>query len=191
MLPQIKTANLYYASLGLSVVLGLALVLTLTFGLSGRPAAIRRLHGDIGRLQEKLISAQITSQRLVHVQRLVGSNLALSARDTLAQGASLSFLKDLTAVLDKLKITLVSLEPEKVSTKAKHLETPYKMELLCNYNQFVQLVNKMEKSPRLISIKSFDVKNDVNNYFSDHKEALDQCPITLSITTLTLVKKAP
>jgi Tfp pilus assembly protein PilO len=190
MLSQIKTSTLYYALLGLAALLCLSLILVLQTGLAPKPAAIRRLYRENTQLQEKLISAQITSQRLRHVQELIANNLALSSRDTLAQGASLTFLKDLALVLDKLQITLLSLDPEKVATRSQSLETPYRMDILCNYGQFAQLINKMEKSPQLISLKSFEIKNDVNDYFGERKQNLDQCQITLRVTTLTLIKKS-
>jgi Tfp pilus assembly protein PilO len=190
MLSQIKTETLFRINLGLALALGLVLALVLQAGLARKPVKLKRLHAEISASQERLISAQITSQRLRHVQDLISNNLALSARDTLAQGASLTFLKDLAAVLDKLQITLLSLEPEKTASREDCIETPYRMEILCNYSQFAQLVNKMEKSPRLISLKAFEIKNDVSDYFGERKEGLDQCQISLRITTLTLLKKS-
>jgi Tfp pilus assembly protein PilO len=185
-----KYARAQAVALGASAVLLLALLLTLFLLVAPKPGKIRRLHKDILTLQEKLISAQITTQQMDNVHTLIEKNLALSAQDTLARGASLSFLKDLTAVFDMLKINLVSLEPAKTLSKNGHIETPYRMEIICNYHQLCQLINKMEKSPRLISIRGLKVENYFDEYFREDKTAPDQCTAGLELTTLTLIKGA-
>lgn len=167
----------------------LALFLVHSFGLSAKPGAIRRLHRQIGEQQENLIRAQITSQQLRYVQELIDKNLAYSAHDSLAEGASLSFLKDLTGVLDLLRINLLSLEPQSVIKKPDYVETPYRLEMVCNFRQLCELVNKMEKSPRLISISEIELKNSWEDYFSDKRIIQDQCQVSLLVTTLTLIKR--
>jgi Tfp pilus assembly protein PilO len=155
-----------------------------------RPAQIKRLHREIEGLQERLISAEITSRNLDRVQVLIQKNLAYSASDTLAQGASLNFLMDLHRVLDNLRITVVALEPRPVRKTGRFIETPYDLEILCDYRQFAELSDKMEKSPRLISIAAFELDNSLDKYFSDgSRPASGQCRIRMQISTLTLVRK--
>lgn len=169
---------------------GLALLfLIVVFLLAGpRPGRIKAHYKEIQRLQEKLISSQITAREMNHVQNLIQKNLAFSAQDTLAQGASLSFLKDLARVLDKLKINLVSLEPLTPLDQGGSIETPYRMEIVCNYHQLCQLVNKMEKSPRFISVKALRVENYFDEYFAEDRGSADQCNVSLEVHTLTLLK---
>ena len=177
----------------LAVAGGLMLLfLVVIFLLAGpRPGRIRAQYKEIQRLQENLISAEITSRRMNHVQSLIRKNLALSATDTLAQGASLSFLNDLAKVLDRLKINLVSLEPLMPVDLGGSVETPYRMEIVCNYHQLCQLVNKMEKSPRFISIRDLKVENYFDDYFAEDRNSADQCNVSLEVHTLTLLKGAP
>jgi hypothetical protein len=48
----------------------------------------------------------------------------------------------------------------------------------------------MEKSPRLISIASFQMDNSLENFFADGSPGTSgRCRIRLQITTLTLVRK--
>jgi len=180
--------RLFWINLGAAGFIAFVLLLFLFLSLGRRPQQIRAQAAINAQFQEKLISAQITSQELHHVQDLIDRNLAYSARDSLAMGASLSFLKDLTQVMDKLRINLISLDPKKVIRKKRFVETPYEMEILCNYHQLTQLINKMEQSPRLISIEAIEVENFLNHYFSDRRDAPDHCKVTLTLSTLTLVK---
>jgi Tfp pilus assembly protein PilO len=180
-----KAARITLATAG-----GLALVfvVTVAFFIGPMPGKIRAYHKEIEKLQEKLISSQITARQMEHVSDLIQKNLAFSTQDTLAQGASLSFLKDLTKVLDKLKINLVSLEPLSPVDQGGYIETPYRLEIVCNYNQLCQLVNKMEKSPRFISVKALKVENYFDDYFAQDKPTMDQCNASMEVHTLTLIK---
>jgi Tfp pilus assembly protein PilO len=185
-----KYEKALYVTLGIAATLALALLVMFSFVIGPKPERIKKHHIEIIKLQEKLISTQITANQLNHVQTLIKKNLAYSAMDTLAQGASLSFLKDLANVLDKLKINLISLEPVNTILRGEYIETPYRMELICNYHQLCQLVNKMEKSPRLISVKKLKVENYFDDYFSKTKYSMDQCNVSMEATTLTLIKGA-
>jgi len=178
------------ARITLAVAGGLALIffVVLFFFIGPMPGKIKRYHKEIETLQEKLISSQITARQMEHVRDLIQKNLAFSSQDTLAQGASLSFLKDLAKVMDKLKINLVSLEPLATVDQGTYIETPYRMEIVCNYHQLCQLVNKMEKSPRFISVKALKVENYFDDYFTEEKSTVDQCNVSMELHTLTLIK---
>ncbi len=147
----------------------------------------RKLHGRIEKLQEKLISAQITSSRLDRVQELISQNMAYSAEDSLAGGSSLSFLNALTDVLDNLGITLVELEPGSVQDEGRFVRSPYRLTLRADFEQFGKLVNMMEKSSRLISVEGFSVENRLEKYLNSSSE--ERCDIVLDISTLTLVRE--
>jgi len=180
-----KHTTVIYGSL---VLIGICIVLTiiLLFSAYAKRSQVRRLHSKIGELQEQLVSAQITTNRLPRVQQLIAENLVYSSADTLAQGASLPFLGALTDVLDVLKISLVSLEPQPPVTMDNAIETPYQMTISCSFKQFCQLVNRMEKSSRLIAVKEFDIENTIDDYFDEENEK--RCLITILISTLTLVR---
>lgn len=181
----------YRVALGACFALALILALQFFVLARPRPAQIKLLHRDIKALQERLISAQITSRNLEQVQGLIRKNLAFSAQDTMAQGASLNFLMDLHRVLDNQRITVVALEPRPVRRKGRFIETPYDLEILCDYAQFSNLADKMEKSPRLISIAEFEMDNSLEAYFADGSPARSgQCRVKMQITTLTLVRKS-
>jgi Tfp pilus assembly protein PilO len=157
-----------------------------------KPAKIKKLHKEIKGLEERLISAQITSQNLDQVQKLIHRNLAISDQDDLAQGASLNFLMDLHKVLDNLRITVVSLEPRPVEKRGRFVETPYDLEILCDFKRFTELAAKMEKSPRLISITKFEVDNSMEDFVARDETPgrdLGQCRVRMQITTLTWVRK--
>jgi Tfp pilus assembly protein PilO len=158
-----------------------------------KPAKIKKLHKEIKTLEERLISAQITSQNLDQVQKLIHRNLAISDQDDLAQGASLNFLMDLHKVLDNLRITVVSLEPRPVETRGRFIETPYDLEILCDFKRFTELAAKMEKSPRLISITRFEVDNSMEDFVARDETPgrdLGQCRVRMQITTLTWVRRS-
>lgn len=162
--------------------------LLMFYGIKSQQRLIRYNHKEIETLQKKLISAQITTSKLDEVKKLINKNVALSENDTLAQGASLQFLKALTAVLDQLNIRLISLEPQEPDNSGYFIETPYKMTIECTYEQFCQLSNKMEKSSRLISLKEFTLENYLEEYFNRGDRKKDASAITLKLTTLTLIR---
>lgn len=178
-------------SLGSALAFAAALAVLIYAVAAPRPVRIKLLHREIKTLQERLISAQITSRELDQVQSLIQKNLAYSAKDTLAQGGSLHFLMDLHRVLDNLRITVVALEPRPVRKAGRFIETPYDLEIICDYRQFADLADKMEKSPRLISISDFEMDNSLENYFAEGAPAgSGRCRIRMQISTLTLVRKA-
>ena len=188
--PVNKNRLLYGIGMGASLALAAVLALEL-FAIGGpRPLKIKLMHKQIKELQERLISAQITSRNLDQVQSLIQKNLAYSSNDTLAQGGSLNFLMDLHRVLDNLRITVVALQPRPVRKAGRFVETPYDLEVVCDYKQFAALAEKMEKSPRLISISAFEMDNALEDYFADGAPGTSgRCRIRMQISTLTLVRK--
>ena len=177
---------LTYIGLGVMAFLFLAMVAG-KFWVQSKPSKIKALHNEITELQEKLISAQITSSRLQEVQKLISENMSFSGMDVNSKQSSLAFLRALTDVLDNLGIVLVALEPKAIQREGRFLISPYRLEILGDYEQFANLVVKMEKSPRLISIRGFEVENHAGNR---RKMRSEVCRIAMDITTLTLIKEA-
>lgn len=173
------------------IVCGLCVLTTFTLrgAIGKKQREIKYLHGEITTLQKRLISAQITTSELDQVKKLIEENVANSEADTLAQGASLEFLKDLTEVLDALGIKLITLEPMNPRYEGDFIETPYKMVIESTYKQFCELENKMEKSSRLISLTEFTLENYLEEYFNGDKKSRDKAKISLELTTLTLVRE--
>lgn len=184
---------LLWTGLGSSILMALVLAAQVFLIARPKPQRIKALHKEIKGLQERLISAQITSRNLDQVQKLIHRNLAISDQDDMAQGASLNFLMDLHKVLDNLRITVVNLEPKPVRTLGRFVETPYDVEILCDYRRLSELTAKMEKSPRLISITRFEVDNSMEDFITRNDEAAaerGQCRVRMQITTLTWVRKS-
>ncbi len=193
-MPSPLTAKLlgYKTALGAALAGAAVFLLALVFLVGDKPQRIKSRHRDIQELQERLISAQITSRGLSEVRGLIERNLAYSARDTLAQGASMAFLFDLHRVLDNLGVAVLGIEPQKPQTKGRFIETPYVLEVECTFRQWADLVDKMEKSPRFITLSAIELSNGLDDYFgergSDHVPGSFRVKMTLS--TLTLVKES-
>lgn len=168
-----------------------ALGFALFFLVGDKVQRIKASHRNIQDLQERLISAQITSRGLSEVRGLIHRNLAYSAQDTLAQGAALAFLFDLHKVLDHLGIAVLGVSPQPPQRRNLSIETPYALEIECTSRQLAELVDKMEKSPRLISISAIELDNRIEDTFGDRGR--DHAPgafrVKMTLSTLTLIKE--
>ncbi len=154
------------------------------------PLKIKTLNDRILVKNEKLISAQILAKELDLVARLIDRNLAISAKDSLAQDASLPFLEDITSMLEKHKITLIHLEPSKRRiTRHDYVRTSYDMIIECSYKELGEFINTMEKSDRLITVEEFAVDNQLASIESrKERRRVDTHLFELTISTLTLIK---
>ncbi len=154
------------------------------------PREIDSLNKRIRAKNEKLISAQILAQELDLVARLIDRNLAISAKDSLAQDASLAFLEYVTTLLNDQKIKLIALEPDKRRvTRHDYVRTSYEMVIECSYKEFGKFVNELEKSDRIISLEEFEVKNKLQKIESrKDRERFDTHIFELKVSTLTLIK---
>lgn len=185
-----KQRSVEQTAIATLVVAGFCLLAIFAFrgAIGKKQKEIRYLHSEIETKQKRLISAQITTSKLDQVKKLIKENIAHSEADSLAQGASLQFLKDLTDALDYYGITLVTLEPLNIRYAGDFIETPYKMVIECTYKQLCELENKMEKSSRLISLTEFTLENYLEEYFNGNKKDRDKAKVALELTTLTLVR---
>ena len=179
-----------------NILLFCALVfLTITFWVSSsimigeKPFDIRMLEDEQAELNENLISAQILASQLDRVFTLFQENLALSQADSLADDANLPFLNNLTNMLEDLDIELLGIKPKPRKNKTTYFEAPYIITLECTFEQFGEFLSEIERSPRLITIDEFEVKNGIQRIKANIQEEdlIDQ-EFIVSLSTITLVK---
>jgi hypothetical protein len=157
---------------------------------SAKPDRVIELDSELAAAREELIAAQILAENLRLVDDLIAANLALSDSDSLAKGASVPFLEYLTGVLDEEGVALLSLTPREVERKPNYVRSPYDLKVRCSYRQFGALVDRLEKSERLITIDEFIVHNSVDRAGQKREGVpLSHHEIDLVIATLTLVKQ--
>lgn len=156
------------------------------------PGRINELERKLRSENEKLISAEIMAKEMKLVSELIEKNLATSAQDSLAEDASMPFLNYVTEVLRELDIKLITLEPKKRRSQVDYIKTPYSMAVQCSYAKFGQLVTRLEKSERLITVESFTVDNGFRKAAAvseDKDRAPEDRMFEMEISTLTLIKR--
>ena len=177
------------ALLGCLIVLSLSYWLSASFLIGEKPFDIRVLEEEQQELNENLISAQILASQLDRVFTLFQENLALSKADSLADDASLPFLNNLTDMLEDLDIKLLGIKPKPRIDKITYFKAPYIITLECSYDQFGKFLTEIERSPRLITIDEFEVKNGIERIKAntDEERLLFQ-EFVVNLSTITLVK---
>jgi Tfp pilus assembly protein PilO len=154
-----------------------------------KPAKVKELDRSIQQENEKLIAAQIIAGELKHVTKLIEGNLAQSARDSLAEDASLPFMNQVTDILRAHDINLVSIQPNARKNFAVYLQTPYTMDLETSYKSLVSFLNDVEKNNRLVTVDRIDLNSTVKRVQALAKAGkLEKRPITITLSTLTLLK---
>ncbi|MBM3324606.1 MAG: hypothetical protein FJY66_02960 [Calditrichaeota bacterium] len=177
----------------------LALLLLLIFGGSHYlyqrlvyaelPPRLYQLDKAIRLENEKLIAAQIIERELQQVTRLIEGNLALSLQDSLAEDASMPFMNYITDLLQEMRVRLIRIEPGQRVNMADYIKTPYLLEVETSYANMVNFLNRLEKSDRLVTIESFELSNSVKRSEESMKRGvMDERPLTITISTLTLLK---
>ena len=158
------------------ILFGSMILLTLSYWVSAslligeKPFEIRVLEEEQQELNENLISAQILASQLDRVFTLFQENLALSKADSLADDASLPFLNNLTDMLEELDIKLLGIKPKPRIDKITYFKAPYIITLECSYDQFGKFLSEIERSPRLITIDEFEVKNGIERIKANTNE---------------------
>ena len=177
------------------ILFGAFVLLTISFWGSGslmigdKPFQIRLLEDEQTELNENLISAQILDRQLDRVYTLFQENLALSQQDSLAQDASLPFLNSLTDMLDDLDIQLLGIKPKDRESKDDYYKSPYVITIECTYEEFGKFLAEMERSPRLITVNEYEVKNGVERIKTNvREEDLMNQVFEVNLATITLVK---
>ena len=116
-------------------------------------------------------------------------NLALSKADSLADDANLPFLNNLTDMLDDLDIRLLGIKPKSRIDKMTYLKAPYLITLECTFDQFGKFLAEVERSPRLITVDEFEVKNGIERIKANtDEENLIFQEFSVNLSTITLVK---
>ena len=154
-----------------------------------KPFEIRLLEEEQEELNENLISAQILASQLDRVFTLFQENLALSKADSLADDANLPFLNSLTDILDDLDIKLLGIKPKPRIDKITYFKAPYLITLECTFEQFGLFLSEVERSPRLITVDEFEVKNGIERIKANtEEEKLLEQEFVVNLSTITLVK---
>ena len=174
---------------------GALVLLTLSYWASAsvligeKPFEIRLLEEEQEELNENLISAQILASQLDRVFTLFQENLALSKADSLADDANLPFLNSLTDILDDLDIKLLGIKPKPRVDKITYFKAPYIITLECTFEQFGLFLSEVERSPRLITVDEFEVKNGIERIKANtEEEKLLEQEFVVNLSTITLVK---
>jgi len=185
---------------------GLLLIFILAFWvyyknvIEPQPMTIVMLQDKLAEKKRQLLSAQIISKNLQSVNDLIQFNLVEDLSDSLAQSASIPFLKYLTGIMDDLDIILISMKPLDIIKQDQYSETnfidqeyieiPYSMDILASYQQFGKFLEEIEKNPRLIKVTRIQMENplDVSVYATEISGKPDQHKINLEIQTLTILK---
>jgi len=177
------------------ILFGALVLLTLSYWVSAsvligeKPFEIRVLEEEQQELNENLISAQILASQLDRVFTLFQENLALSKSDSLADDANLPFLNNLTDMLDELEIKLLGIKPKPRVDKITYFKAPYLITLECTFDQFGKFLSEVERSPRLITLDEFEVKNGIERIKANtEEEKLMKQEFVVNLSTITLVK---
>ena len=154
-----------------------------------KPFEIRLLEEEQEELNENLISAQILASQLDRVFTLFQENLALSKADSLADDANLPFLNSLTDILDDLDIKLLGIKPKPRVDKITYFKAPYLITLEGTFEKFGLFLSEVERSPRLITVDEFEVKNGIERIMANtEEEKLLEQEFVVNLSTITLVK---
>jgi len=177
------------------ILFGALVLLTISYWVSAsvligeKPFEIRLLEEEQEGLNENLISAQILASQLDRVFTLFQENLALSKADSLADDANLPFLNSLTDILDDLDIKLLGIKPKPRVDKITYFKAPYLITLECTFEQFGMFLSEIERSPRLITVDEFEVKNGIERVKANtEEEKLLEQEFVVNLSTITLVK---
>jgi len=177
------------------ILFGALVLLTISYWASAsvligeKPFEIRLLEEEQEELNENLISAQILASQLDRVFTLFQENLALSKADSLADDANLPFLNSLTDILDDLDIKLLGIKPKPRVDKITYFKAPYIITLECTFEQFGMFLSEIERSPRLITVDEFEVKNGIERIKTNtEEEKLLEQEFVVNLSTITLVK---
>ena len=177
------------------ILFGALVLLTISYWASAsvligeKPFEIRLLEEEQEELNENLISAQILASQLDRVFTLFQENLALSKADSLADDANLPFLNSLTDILDDLDIKLLGIKPKPRVDKITYFKAPYLITLECTFEQFGMFLSEIERSPRLITVDEFEVKNGIERIKTNtEEEKLLEQEFVVNLSTITLVK---
>ncbi|HBC47579.1 MAG TPA: hypothetical protein DEO84_02370 [candidate division Zixibacteria bacterium] len=163
-----------------------------------QPQEIKTLQTQIEEKNKQLLAAQILAEKREGVTQLIKSNLITDLNDSLAEKASVPFLRYLTQHMDELEIKLVSVNPLAVvgtldpatQLQKEYIEVPYEVKILASYEELGKFLDILEKSPHLIKVATFSVSNEIDQ--SSYNEEIvgkpKQHPVSLQINTIAILK---
>ena len=86
-------------------------------------------------------------------------------------------------------ITLLSIKPKPRIEKTNYIAAPYVVIMKCSYDELGKFMSELEKSPRLVTIDEFHLKNGIERIKSNASEMdLREQVIEIHLSTLTMVK---
>ena len=91
----------------LSAIFTFSFWMSLEFSIGSKPFKLKEKELKQIELNEQFISAKILADKLDQVYTLFSRNLALSAKDSMAEEASLPFLKNITDLMNKNNVALI------------------------------------------------------------------------------------
>jgi hypothetical protein len=163
-----------------------------------QPREIESLLTQIEEKNKQLLAAQILAEKREGVAMLIHNNLIENPGDSLAEKASIPFLRYLTSTMDRLGIRLVSLTPQEVigtddpvtMSQKEYLEVPYEMKVIASFEEFGKFLDVLEKSAHLIEVNAFVITNDIEQsaFAEEIVGRPRQHPIQLQISTLAILK---
>lgn len=163
-----------------------------------QPQEIELLLTQIDEKNKQLLAAQVLAEKREGVTMLIHSNLVESPSDSLAEKASIPFLRYLTSTMDRLGIRLVSLMPHEVigtddpvtMSQKEYIEVPYEMKVIASYKEFGRFLDVLEKSAHLIKVNAFVLSNEIEQsvFAQEIVGKPRQHPIQLEISTLAILK---
>jgi len=118
---------------------------------------LEKLNQAIAQSQSQGFRHLIPAKQLESIQELVAQNTITDANDTAAERHASEHLGRLTSNLKELDIELLSITPKEVRQEQGYVTSAYVMELRCDYHQFRQLLEVIEKSLDLIQITNFQL----------------------------------
>ena len=163
-----------------------------------QPQEIKTLQTQIDEKNKQLLAAQILAEKREGVTQLIKNNLIADLNDSLAEKASVPFLRYLTKHMDELDIKLVSVNPLAVvgtldpvtQLQKEYIEVPYEVKILASYEELGKFLDILEKSPHLIKVATFSVSNEIDQ--SSYNEEIvgkpKQHPVSLQINTIAILK---
>ena len=154
----------------LSALLTVSFWMSMKFSIGSKPIKLKKLELKQTELNEQLISAKILAEKLDQVYTLFSRNLALSLEDSLAEDASLPFLKEITNLMDQHNIALLKIRPRVREKKENYYVAPYELTIKCTYENLGNFLAEIERSPRLITVDEFSIKNGIERIKSTVKE---------------------
>ena len=173
----------------LSAIFTISFWMSLEFSIGSKPFKLKEKELKQIELNEQFISAKILADKLDQVYTLFSRNLALSAKDSMAEEASLPFLKNITDLMNKNNVALIKIKPRAREKKKNYYLSPYELTVRCTYENLGIFLTEMERSPRLITMNEFSINNGIERIKStvEEEDLLEQI-INLKISTLTLIK---